>query len=417
MHAFIAIVRKDLTLLLRDKTGFFFTLIFPLLMAVFFGAVFSGGAQDSKAIGIVVVDKDSTTESRAFIETISKATELSVRLDTEAKAKAEVGRGQTTAYLVLPKGFGQARKRVFWGTPATVLLGVDPARRAEASMLEGIVTRYLMEGFQEVLSSSEARMKVIREARKDLNGADAGSEMHAFVGKLESFLSAIPAASDRGSKSAGWSPASIEVVSVVREGKRPASYFAISFPQGIAWGLMMCAMTFAMGLVTERTQGTLMRLRVAPISRSLILFGKAGACFVMVVAIQLGLFAVGYLAFGLELGPPLLIAATVFSTAVCFVGIMLLFSVLGRTEKAASGYATAIMLVMMMIGGGMIPLFIMPAWMQAISHVSPVKWAVVALEGSTWRGFELSDLLIPYGVLIATGVACFMLGRQLFQDA
>ena len=34
---------KDLRILLRDKAGFFFTFIYPVLIAVFMGVIFSGG--------------------------------------------------------------------------------------------------------------------------------------------------------------------------------------------------------------------------------------------------------------------------------------------------------------------------------------------------------------------------------------
>ena len=66
---------------------------------------------------------------------------------------------------------------------------------------------------------------------------------------------------------------------------------------------------------------------------------------------------------------------------------MMLISTLGRTEQSASGAGWAILLVMAMLGGGMVPLFVMPAWMATASNVSPVKWAILALEGALWRGF------------------------------
>jgi hypothetical protein len=53
------------------------------------------------------------------------------------------------------------------------------------------------------------------------------------------------------------------------------------------------------------------------------------------------------------------------------------------------------------------PLFIMPAWLQTFSNVSIVKWAIVALEGAIWRGFDLGDMMLPCGVLVATGLVGF----------
>jgi len=44
MKAVIALAVKDIKLLLRDPFGLFWLLAFPLLMALFFGAIFSSRA-------------------------------------------------------------------------------------------------------------------------------------------------------------------------------------------------------------------------------------------------------------------------------------------------------------------------------------------------------------------------------------
>ena len=47
MRALIAIAQKDLRLLFRDKGDVFFTFVFPVILAVFFGFVFGEGVKDS----------------------------------------------------------------------------------------------------------------------------------------------------------------------------------------------------------------------------------------------------------------------------------------------------------------------------------------------------------------------------------
>jgi len=65
---------------------------------------------------------------------------------------------------------------------------------------------------------------------------------------------------------------------------------------------------------------------------------------------------------------------------------------------------------MAMFGGGMVPLMMMPGWMQRISHLSPVKWGILALEGAIWRGFTLGEMIIPCAILLSVGVICFGAG-------
>jgi ABC-2 type transport system permease protein len=57
-----------------------------------------------------------------------------------------------------------------------------------------------------------------------------------------------------------------------------------------------------------------------------------------------------------------------------------------------------------------VPLLFLPSFMKVLSHFSPVKWSILALEGSIWRGFTLSEMLLPCGVLIAIGLACLAIG-------
>lgn len=62
----------------------------------------------------------------------------------------------------------------------------------------------------------------------------------------------------------------------------------------------------------------------------------------------------------------------------------------------------------------MVPLFVMPAWMRTLSDISPVKWSILALEGAIWRGFSLSEMLLPCGVLLAFGACFTILGMLRF---
>ena len=160
-------------------------------------------------------------------------------------------------------------------------------------------------------------------------------------------------------------------------------------------GAIGCVGAFAISIVNERAYGTFLRLRIAPISRGQILAGKGSACFLACV-IEIGLLlATGHFIFGVRLQNAASLALAIASTSAGFVGIMMLLSVLGKTEQAVAGAGWGILIVMAMFGGGMVPLMMMPGWMQRISHLSPVKWGILALEGAIWRGFTLVRCLSP----------------------
>jgi len=144
------------------------------------------------------------------------------------------------------------------------------------------------------------------------------------------------------------------------------------------------------------------------------------ACFIAAVAVCSALLALGVTVFGVRVSSSLHLVLAVLLSAFCFVGIMMFISVLGRTEQAVGGAGWAVLLVMSMTGGGMVPLMMMPKWMAVIGNLSAVHWSVYALEGAIWRGLTLGEMLTPLGVLAGYGVVFFTAGMLLmrrFHDA
>ncbi|MGA7120557.1 MAG: ABC transporter permease [Polyangiaceae bacterium] len=202
----------------------------------------------------------------------------------------------------------------------------------------------------------------------------------------------------------------VDTVDVVREASEPENGFDIAFPAMILWGLIGCSATFAVGMVAERSSGTLLRLRAAPISRAAILGGKAMACVVACGADSALLSVFGRAALHIPIRQPVEYAAAIACTVICFSGLTIMLSVLGKSDQAVAGAGWAAMIVLAMVGGAMVPLSIMPAWLLTLSDFSPVKWGIVALEGATWRGLSWSELSRPLFLLLAVGAAGFASG-------
>lgn len=426
MNAILSLALKDLRLLVRDKVGLFFTLCFPLMLAVLFGYVFAGagggGDRKREPLNVAVVDQDGSPAAADFARELQGSGDLRVTpIGSADAARDAVRRRRQTAAIVIEPGFGDAAARPFWGDPGRVTIGVDPSRYAEAGMIQGIVMERAFRGFQKLMSDPAALGRTLRSGVA-AEGTD-GSPQPAWVGPmlsaLETFLATIPPADGAGDGGAGamggWQPVVVETEAIAAVRSGPPNSFAVSFPQGLIWGILACAATFGISLVVERSGGTLTRLRLAPISRRQILAGKALACFTSTCLVAALLLLIAATVFRVQpTSTPLLVLAVVCSAA-GFVGIMMLLSVVGRTEAAAGGIGWGILTVMAMFGGGMVPTFIMPGWMQSVSMLSPVRWAMDALEGSLWRGYAFGDMLLPCGLLIALGVVGFWLGAALMS--
>jgi ABC-2 type transport system permease protein len=419
MRSVVVLALKDLLILVRLRSGLFFTFVWPVIVAVMFGFVFAGQSQDSGGapLRIVVVDEDNTEGSRAFSARLAQSGDFAVEQADRASAENQVRLGQRSAFAVIKPGFGAGSTRLFYGEPRRLEIGSDPARSAEAGMIEGLLMKYAMEDVQRIFSEPSASKKMIADALGEIRKAPGNA---SGVAPLEQFLTALdtlvgsPLPVDPNAKGSGdWQPLAMTQVPISRAGRRgPANAFQVTFPQGVVWGIIGCVMSFAVSLVTERVRGTFVRLQMAPLTHAQVLGGKAVGCFLAISILQTTIFTLGAVLFGVRPGSlPLLLLACVCASA-GFVGFMMMVASLGKTEQAVAGAGWAMLMPMAMLGGAMIPQFVMPPWMLAAANISPVKWAILGIEGAMWRNFSAAEMLLPCGVLLAFGAVCFVIGTR-----
>lgn len=476
MAPILAIAIKDIRLLLRDPMGLFFAVGFPLITAIMFGTIFGGAASGDgpEEMEVAVVDLDGTDASRAMIEKIDAGSELNlVPYDSLDEGRRPVLSGKLPALVILPRGFGESSKNLFGsmgggadGSEGVRFeLEVDPSQAAASGMLEGILTKYAFEGMQAMFTDPSAGRAQMAQLREQIRaGAYDGGDLpdvpafSGFVESLDAFLASVEArvAEEEAKETLererhiaespdklpeltestqearrGWQPFTIEKRSVadaaaaaaVASGAPPPakkaeaqSLYAVTFPQGVAWALIGSSLAFAIGMVIERQQGTLLRLRVAPLTAAALLLGKAAAAFATSLLICTVLLAIGILFFGIQPRSYPLLTAAVISACLCFVGVMMLVSVLGKTEKAAAGLGWGVMLMFAMVGGAMIPLQFLD-WLKPVSVLSPVRWTILAVESGIWRAMPARELALAHAVLIAIGVIGFAIGARLYAKA
>ena len=422
MNEILALMKKDLRLLLRDKAGFFFTFIMPVMFCVMFGAMFNFDTADAK-IDVCLVDEDKTEGSATFVDKLKDSDELLVAVEQDRGLAGErVRRGKTSAYIILPEGFGASQAFMLWGDGPKLEVGIDPSRKAEAGMLQGVLTKHLFSGMGDMFKSPEKMRGQLRDSISDLRAADdmdpvERAALLAFLPALDMFLGAAPTFED--GSGVGFQAAPVQITDITRLRTGPSkdngSGYAISFPQGIMWGVISCSAAFAISLVIERNRGTLVRLCTAPISKSKVLMGKAGACFTVNWMLQALLLTLAIVVFGVRPSSYAMLALAITCVTSAFVGMMMTLSVIGKTEQAAAGIGWAVFLVMAMVGGAMVPRLFMPSWMKSISAVSPVRWSIEAMEGAIWRGYSFGEMVVPCMILLSIGIICFVVGARLFQ--
>lgn len=423
----LVLAAKDLHAIIREKTTLIFTVFFPLFIGITFGVIFSGGGGDSR-IGVLVLDDDSTPASARFVELLAENPALSLTDATDRDVvELAIRESRAPAAIVIEPGFAEALRTSMLGDPPRITLLIDPARRAERPLLEGVLAErsmmLLSERFAEPTTRNDS-LAAIRQRIADNQDIPVGERL-AWLAALDQILR-LPAptpgeaATPDQAEASGtptFRPIDTEVRVISSSRISPPSAFHVTFAMAMVWAIMGCSATFAVSLVTERTSGTLLRLRAAPIGPLAIVLGKAIACFIASMIVAAMMLFIGMLGFGVRPGSMIALLIAVPAAAVAFAGIMMLLSVLGSNKSSASQLAWAAMLLIAVPGGGMLPLIAMPGWLAAIGRFSPMRWAILAIEGGLWRGFSIAQLMPSVGVLMAFAFGAFVLGVVLFRWA
>ncbi len=404
---------KDLKVLLSNKGNIFMVLAFPVLFALFFGAIYSGSGNQPTGIKIAVIDEDNSEFSNSYISKLKSEEALKIIRISRDEAVEQVRKGQIAAAVVLRKGFGDGLEAIFDKDEPKIEIASDPSRKMEGGYLQGLLAKAQFQALGDKLTDRNWMRQQIKLWDGDVKNSKTLSTGRAtlYSNFFNAFDTLLKDTNDNDyKKSFDGDMLNFDKLDVSREYHGPITAFQITFPQALLWGILMCSTTFAISIVKERTHGTFERLRVGPISRAHILAGKGFACFMTCVFITCVLYAGAKVIFKMPIGSIALFVPAVICALLCFVGIMMFICTLGRTEQSVAGAGWAILMIMAMVGGGMVPLAFMPSWLRPLSHISPVKWSILAIEGTIWRKFTPMEMLTPCLILLAFGAVAFLLG-------
>ena len=161
--------------------------------------------------------------------------------------------------------------------------------------------------------------------------------------------------------------------------RRGSLRYQILVPSYTVMFAFFLVLTVGWLFVSERKQGTLKRLRAAPLSRTEILLGKLLPCLAVSLSQGFFLLGMGKLVFGMSWGSqPLWLLPVVMTTSLAAMGLALLVASLARTESQVAVYGTLLVLVLAGVSGSMMERERMPEVMKQISRVTPHAWALDA---------------------------------------
>ncbi|MFH4906619.1 ABC transporter permease [Staphylococcus cohnii] len=193
-------------------------------------------------------------------------------------------------------------------------------------------------------------------------------------------------------------------------GDKDATYFDTINP--ILIGFFVFFFTFlisGIGLLKERTSGTLERLLSSPIKRSHIIYGyiMGYGIFSVIQTFVVVIYAIYVLNIAVE-GSIWLVLATTVLTALVALTFGILLSTFASSEFQMIQFIPLV-IVPQVLFAGLIPISSMNIGLQYFAHLMPLFYTGQAMQDVMIKGFGVQDIYINLGVLFGIFVVLLIL--------
>jgi len=348
LRRLLAVSRKEVLQLRRDRRSMTLAFLLPLLLLLLFGYAISW---DIREIETAVWDADGTAESRALLEAFwsSGYFEPVEPVANAAEARRALDRGEAQLVLALPRGF------------ARDLGSGRPAQSGRTATVQAMVDG----------SDANTATIVLAYARSVVRG-------HGARVLLEGAAPSLP----------------LTVQSRVWYNEELRSRNMIV--PGLVAVIMMiiAAMLTSLTLSREWERGTMEQLASTPVTRAEVVLGKLLPYLAIGMVDVAVTSVVGVLLFDVPFrGSVVLLALLSFLFLVGASGLGIFVSAGSRSQLLATQVAMIVSyLPSLLLSGFMFAISSMPAPLRAITYLVPARYFLVVTRGIFLKGVGLGVL-------------------------
>ncbi|HLE46327.1 MAG TPA: ABC transporter permease [Thermoplasmata archaeon] len=350
---------------LRTRIGAFFTFIFPVLLILLFGAVFT--SVGTSTISLPVQDKDGSTLSHLFLSSLNDTGVVKVSMvpDTE-DLQSYVRANSLSVALLIPAGLeaNASACAAANGRYCTNLTLYGDPSRSTYMVAQGVVEA-VVEQMNFALTARNPAIKV--DSRQ-----------------------------------------------VVVEGFTAIDFF---LPGIVGMTVMVSSMYFMTGLCAEYRSRKYFKLLATTTLTKAEWLASRFLWFSMILLISLALtVAAGVALWNVHVTLNAFAAASVFILAGTFMltSLGMLLGSAVKDPESASAVANAIGFPMMFLSGSFWALETTPFYLQAVAKVLPLTYLNSGLRDSMVYG-NMNGALVNLAVVVVLGVVFFVLGSKLMS--
>jgi ABC-2 type transport system permease protein len=156
------------------------------------------------------------------------------------------------------------------------------------------------------------------------------------------------------------------------------------------------------GFFREHGWGTWDRLRASSATTPDIMIGKLGPVLGVSLFQLFSLFGLGVLLLGLTISGSLLaLAMIIIAFSLAMLGFGMAITALSRTSLQLNTYANIGGIVFAAVGGALVPVTVLPQWVQSLAQATPTYWAMQGFLGTILQGEGIVDAIPGTLVLLA----------------
>jgi len=315
---------------IRSKGTLFWSLLFPVMLILIFGAIFSGTGTTEYTVH--VQDLDDSSWSNSFVDMLSNIPVLKIeKVPVDENITDYIKDKELVGAVVIPEGFGDAINMSFIDSNISVNVSFyyDPSE-SSSSVMQNIVSN----GLQEFNMGVTGGRHVI------------GMDQVSTIGKKFNYI----------------------------------DFFV---PGMIGFTIMQLCIYGSIERNTKyRKDGILRKLLTTPITRSEWIFAKMLFMLFLSFISTATAIIVGVLAWGLTVNINLFVIVIVVANSFLFSGLGMIIGRFVKEEETADMAGGAISFPMMFLAGTFFPLDQMPQFLQGFARVLPLYYVNEGLRNA-----------------------------------
>lgn len=382
-------LRKGLLLFVADRSQPLMLLVLPLIVVFFASFAIQGLVTSGARYRLPVIDLDQTEQSSAIIKALKNDAQLELEVRTPANftsqdAAAALGGGKRIAVLVIPRGAGDGLNS---GQPTAFPMYVDPSQDTRYGLtflaVERALYRYV---------APAAALKIIATAAgvpEAAVQADVGNEVQTIL--------ANPIVG-------------VTTVATTRGQSLPNAYDQTVPGIALMWAMSVFAFAVLFLDDERRLFRTWPRVLNTPASRFGLLVGRFLSSYAYVAVVLAFLFTVGRFVFGMDVGNAAVLTLVLAAYAAVPAALATLMAVSAVDRQIALILGNVGMFVVGAVSGALVPLYVLPTWIERFAIISPLYWAKYAAQDVMIRGAGFADVVVPIVALASISVFCLAAG-------